>query len=104
MRVVVCGCIFNMVADLFIAQSRALGNSFTPMMVSIMTICVFRVIYLNTAYPAISTAYPGDMSYLSIILVFPISYAINTVFQALLYRRTRKKVGRELEARQMLVK
>jgi len=95
MKVVVCGCIFNMVADLFIAQSRALGNSFTPMIVSVMTICVFRVIYLHTIQPMIG-------SYLSIILVFPISYAINTVFQAILYRRTRRHVGIVMAARQGL--
>ncbi len=95
MKVVVIGCIFNMTADLFISQSRALGNSFTPMVVSILCICVFRVIYLNTVYPMVQT-------YLSIVLIFPISYAVNTVFQAILYRRQRKRIGRELAARSAL--
>ncbi len=96
MRVVVCGCIFNMVGDLFISQSRALGNSFTPMVVSVLCICVFRVIYLGVVYPIL-------LSYLSVILVFPISYAVNSFFQFFLYRRQRRKVGRELAARQALL-
>lgn len=95
LRVIVIGCILNMMSDIFISQSRALGNSFTPMLASILTVCAFRVLYLKTVYPAVQT-------YLSIILIFPISYAVNTVFQVILYAHYRKRVGREMAARQAL--
>ena len=91
-RVIIIGCILNMTSDIFIAQSRGLGNSFTPMIISIGTVCVFRTVYLTTVYPIFET-------YLSIILVFPITYALNTVMQSIFYRRTRKRAGQELEKR-----
>ena len=91
-RIIIAGCILNMLSDIFIAQSRGLGNSFTPMLISIGTVCVFRTIYLNTVYPYFE-------SYLSIILVFPITYLLNTILQSVFYIRTRKKIGIELAAR-----
>lgn len=96
LRVIVVGCILNIMSDIFVSQSRALGNSLTPMLVSILAVCAFRVLYLKTVYPEVQT-------YLSILLVYPISYAVNTALQVILYVRYRKRVGREMAARQALV-
>ena len=82
----------RMAADLFIAQSGGPGGSFKPMIAAVFSVCIFRTLYLKTVYPMIG-------GYLAIILIFPISLLLNTLVQAIFYRSTRQRIGKELEAK-----
>ena len=85
-RVIVCSCLIGVTGDVLASQTRSLGSSLAPMIVSILCICGVRVIYLNWVYP-------HYRSLLSVLLVYPLSYAIHAIFQYILYRRQRKYIG-----------
>lgn len=75
------GCIGN----ICVAGMRATGNSLIPMMMSILTICIFRIIWVFTAFAMFRTA---TVLYLS----YPISYILSTVTHLTCYGIHMKKL------------
>jgi len=57
--------------EIFVSGLRGTGNSLFPMFVSIMSICVFRVVWIYTAFAAFPTA---EVLYAS----YPISWTLAT--------------------------
>lgn len=63
MRIMTTLCFVGCVGDIFVSGLRAMGNSMFPMLMSILTICVFRVIWILTAFAAYPTPQVLYMSY-----------------------------------------
>jgi len=57
--------------EIFVSGMRGTGNSMFPMLVSIMSICIFRVVWIYTAFAAMPTS---QVLYLS----YPISWLLAT--------------------------
>ncbi len=89
-------CFLFGLQDVFVGGSRGLGNSFRPMIISIMGICVFRIVWVYTAFAAVRTL---NVLYLS----YPISYLIMVVAQGICYLITKKRVIQRLQAEDALM-
>ena len=77
--------------DIFVSGMRGTGNSLFPMFVSIMSICVFRVVWIYTAFAAVPTQ---RVLYLS----YPISWAIATIVHFICFVVHMRKATAKLRA------
>lgn len=93
MRIMVMSFWISSVGGIGISAMRATGYSFVPMLISIMAICVFRIVWIYTAFAMYSTP---TILYLS----YPISYVLSTVAQFTCYGFRMKKVVAGLRAEQ----
>ena len=77
--------------DVYVSGLRGTGNSLFPMLVSIMSICVFRVIWIYTAFDAVPTPEVLYMSY-------PISWTLATSVHFICFVVHMRRVARKLRA------
>lgn len=77
--------------DIFVSGMRGTGNSLFPMFVSIMSICVFRVVWIYTAFAAVPTQ---KVLYLS----YPISWAMATVVHFICFVVHMRKITEKLKS------
>ena len=68
---------------------RGMGNSLFPMLVSIMCICVFRVVWILTVFAAFPTQ---NILYAS----YPISWTLSACIQFVSFMIHKKKVIRRM--------
>ncbi|MBP5177201.1 MAG: MATE family efflux transporter [Clostridia bacterium] len=82
--------------QVFVAYLRGLGHGVVPVIVSIMGICVFRIVWIYTVFPYFKTL---ENVYLS----YPISWAITALthfsFYLMLRKSTYKKMAAEAASR-----
>ncbi len=76
--------------DCFVGGSRGLGNSLKPMIISILGICVFRVVWVLTVFAAHRSL---DVLYMS----YPISYIIMVVAQGICYVFTKNRAVKQIQ-------
>ncbi len=83
---------FNLMQDVVSGYLRGFGYSFVPAVIAVVFICVFRIIWINTAFPIYN-------DYLSLAVVYPISLFLTALASviALLIIRPAKKREFELE-------
>lgn len=91
MKVMTWLCFVGSVGEIFVSGLRATGNSLFPMLMSILTICVFRVIWIYTVFAAYPTETVLYMSY-------PISWAMATTVHFISYMIHKKKVVARMRA------
>ena len=71
--------------------SRGMGQSFAPMLCTLIGACLFRVIWIMTVFawwPTIVCLY----------LCYPVSWTITAIGQFFIYKRTLKKVSAAAQA------
>lgn len=76
--------------DVMVGGLRGLGNSFVPMIISLIGACLFRVIWIYTVFAAFRSL---DVLYLS----YPISWTITFLAQLVCYLSTKKKAIRKMQ-------
>lgn len=81
----------NATSNIFVGIMRGMGKSLFPMIVSIMCICVFRVVWILTVFAAFPTQTVLYVSY-------PISWALSAVIQFTCFMIHKKKVVRQMTA------
>jgi len=91
MKIMTTLCFIGSVGEIFVAGLRAMGNSIFPMLMSILTICVFRVIWIYTAFAVWRTP---DILYAS----YPISWALASTVHFISFMVHKKKVVARLRA------
>ena len=74
--------------DVFSFSCRGFGRTVEPMLVSLFGACVFRIIWLNTVF----VLFP---SYLTVIIVWPVSWLITATADILLFRKLRRAYPEE---------
>ncbi len=85
----VCGMM-----DVLVGGLRGMGNSVTPMIVSILGACVFRVVWVYTIFAAYRTL---QVLYLS----YPISWTITAAAHCVMFILTRRKLTRQIQSEAM---
>lgn len=65
-------------AEILVACLRGMNRTTPPMIVSLFCICVFRIVWVNTVFPAYKTL-------VSLLLCYPASYVLNFITTFLLY-------------------
>lgn len=91
MKIMTTLCFIGSVGDIFVSGLRAMGNSMFPMLMSILTICVFRVIWILTVF----TAWPTpEVLYLS----YPISWTMASGAHFASYMVHKRKIVVQLRA------
>lgn len=91
MRIMTTLCFVGSVGEIFVSGLRATGNSVFPMLMSILTICVYRVIWIWTAFAAWPTP---EVLYAS----YPISWAMASIVHFVTFMIHKKKVVARLRA------
>lgn len=79
----ICG-----IMDIFVGQMRGLGRSAVPMAVSIIGICGFRILWINTYFAAHRT---WEVLFLS----YPISWVITAIAHFICYLMIQRKFPKE---------
>ncbi|MDD6142068.1 MAG: MATE family efflux transporter [bacterium] len=85
----VCGMM-----DVLVGGLRGMGNSVTPMIVSILGACVFRVVWVYTIFAAHRTL---QVLYLS----YPISWTITAAAHCVMFILTKRKLTRQIQSEAM---
>ncbi|MBQ1424076.1 MAG: MATE family efflux transporter [Lachnospiraceae bacterium] len=67
---------------------RSLGHTLEPMVIAIVSICIFRIIYLHTVF-AMSPAYE------TLLLIWPLSWALSILASIVVYRKIRRRYPAE---------
>ena len=67
---------------------RSLGHTMEPMIIAIVSICIFRIIYLHTVF-AMSPTYE------TLLLIWPVSWVLSIVASIVVYRRSRRRYPSE---------
>lgn len=91
MRIMCTLCFVGSVSEIFVSGLRGTGNSVFPMLMSILTICVFRVFWILTVFAKYPTS---DVLYWS----YPISWALATVTHCVTFLIHKRKVVARLNA------
>ncbi|MBQ0070538.1 MAG: hypothetical protein KBS81_01560, partial [Spirochaetales bacterium] len=74
------------IQGMLVSTSRGLGNSLSPMIVSVLSICGFRILWIFSAFHFFPTL---PMLYMS----YPLSWLLSAVFQTVILLRYVKKGG-----------
>lgn len=90
MEIMTTLCFVGSVGEIFVCGLRGTGNSLFPMLMSILTICVFRVIWIFTAFAAFPTP---EVLYWS----YPISWALASSVHFISFMVHKKKVVRRMK-------
>ena len=77
--------------DVLVGALRGMGNSFVPMIVSVLGVCAFRVLWIFTVFAAYRSL---TVLYLS----YPISWAITGTAHLISYLVTKNKITRRIQA------
>lgn len=77
--------------DVLVGALRGMGNSFVPMIVSVLGVCAFRVLWIFTVFAAYRSL---TVLYLS----YPISWTITGLAHLISYLITKKKITRRIQA------
>lgn len=85
MTIMVTTCYISDIGEVFVSCLRGMGNSVQPMVLSILCICVFRIIWIYTIFAANPTAVTLYVSY-------PISWTLFTLVHFFCYLRHKRKV------------
>lgn len=91
MKIMTSLCFIGSVGDIYVSGLRGTGNSLFPMLMSILTICVFRIIWICTAFAAYPTP---EVLYCS----YPISWAMASGAHFATFMVHKRKVVRRLQA------
>jgi Na+-driven multidrug efflux pump len=75
----------NVIMDNLSGAMRGLGKSLVPAVTTLICVCGIRIIWVFTGFQIYHT-------WLSIMLVFPVSWAVNATFIVIGYLRTRNKM------------
>jgi len=78
------------VMDVFVGGLRGMGNSFAPMIISIIGVCVFRVAWVYTIFAAHRTL---ETLYLSYPVSWTITGAAHCVFFFIVKKKLTKKIN-----------
>ena len=79
------------IMNVFVGGLRGFGNSFVPMMVSILGVCVFRMVWIYTVFPLEHTL---TVLYLS----YPISWFLTATIHCICYLAVKKRFVRRMLA------
>lgn len=79
------------IMNVFVGGLRGFGNSFVPMVVSILGVCVFRMVWIYTVFPLEHTL---QVLYLS----YPISWILTAVIHCICYLVVKKRCVRRMLA------
>lgn len=85
MHIMVTTCYISDVGEVFVSCLRGMGNSVQPMVLSILCICVFRIIWIYTVFAANPTA-------VTLYISYPISWTLFTLVHFTCYVRHKRKV------------
>lgn len=77
------------IMDVLAGQLRGIGYSLLPMIITIISVCAFRIIWVYTAFAA-------DRSLLLLYLSYPISWTVASVANYICYIIVKKKVTKKL--------
>jgi len=77
--------------DVFVGGLRGMGNSFVPMILSLLGACAFRVLWIFTVFAAYRTL---TVLYIS----YPISWAITGIAQCICFLITKNRAIRRIRA------
>lgn len=83
--------------DVFVGGLRGMGNSFVPMIISLLGACVFRVIWIFTVFAAYRSL---TVLYLS----YPISWLLTGTVQCIFYLIVKKRTSQKIKAEDALMK
>ena len=75
----------NVLMDNLSGAMRGLGKSLIPALTTLICVCGVRIIWVFTGFQIYHT-------WMSIMMVFPVSWAVNTVFIVIGYIRTRNRM------------
>ena len=85
--------------QVFVSYLRGMGHGVLPVVVSIMGVCVFRIIWIFTVFPLSPTL-------LTVYLSYPISWAITAATHLICYfivrKKTYEKMNEEYLARKQI--
>lgn len=76
---------FNVLMDNLSGAMRGLGQSMVPAVTTLICVCGVRIIWVFTGFQIFHT-------WLSIMIVFPVSWAVNATFIVIGYLRTRNRL------------
>ena len=82
--------------DVFVGGLRGMGNSFVPMIISLLGACVFRVIWIFTVFAAYRSL---TVLYLS----YPISWLLTGTVQCICYLIVKKRISQKIKAEDALM-
>lgn len=83
--------------DVFVGGLRGMGNSFVPMILSLLGACAFRVLWIYTVFAAAP-------SLLVLYISYPISWTITGVAQCICFIHTKNKATKRIRAEDALMK
>lgn len=92
-RMSIC-CAFHFVGPFMGVMSgvlRGMGSSFTPMIITIICVCVFRIIWIATVFAAMPTP---EVLYSS----YPITWGLAGIFDMIFYVFVKKRLKKQIEA------
>ena len=81
--------LLNLVIEVLSGTMRGMGHSLVPAAVSVLGICGVRILYLYTFYPSIA-------GFHSLILVYPVSWAVTAATLFMIYMISVRKKLRQL--------
>ena len=81
--------LLNLVIEVLSGTMRGMGHSLVPAAVSVLGICGVRILYLYTFYPSIA-------GFQSLILVYPVSWAVTAATLFMIYMISVRKKLRQL--------
>lgn len=91
MKIMTTLCFVGSVGEIFVAGLRGTGNSLFPMLMSILCICVYRVVWIYTAFAAWPTP---EVLYAS----YPISWALASCVHFVTFLIHKRKVVKMMKA------
>lgn len=77
--------------QIFVAYLRGMGHGVLPVIVSVLGVCVFRIVWIYTVFPLWPTL-------ISIYLSYPISWAITALAHFICHKLTEKKSYERMNA------
>ena len=82
--------------DVFVGGLRGMGNSFVPMIISLLGACVFRVVWIFTVFAAYRSL---TVLYIS----YPISWLLTGTVQCICYLIVKKRMTQKIKAEDALM-
>lgn len=82
------------IADVLVGGLRGLGYSITPMVVSILGICVLRIVWIHTVFASNHTL---QTLYVSYPLSWVVTSCIHLICYIIIYKKIKNKCERKLE-------
>ena len=95
--IIAAGHFFCGAMDVFVGGLRGMGNSFVPMILSLLGACAFRVLWIYTVFAAAP-------SLLVLYISYPISWTITGVAQCICFIHTKNKATKRIRAEDALMK